>query len=482
MEGVIAEMSFPTRIVLGAGAVSRLGDWCRRLGMQKPLVVTDQGVVRAGLAERISIELRKAGLQFGVFDRVEPNPTDKDAHDGLAAYREQGCDGIIALGGGSPLDAAKLVRLLTSHEGPIARYDDVVDGGRFVTNPMPPLVAIPTTAGTGSEVSRSAVALLKETGRKTVIFAPPLMPSVALCDPELTYGLPPQPTAWTGMDAFTHNVEAFCAKGFHPLADAFAIDGVARVARSLVKAVQQPRDLQARTDMMIAAMQGAAAFQKGLGACHALAHAIGAYAPVNHGLTNAICLPAVMEFNRAAVPGRLAKIAVAMGERPDLGEETLARRAVERTRELNKACGIPAGLREVGLREEQLEEISHKAFADASHPSNPRACTREDLLAMLRASFEAPGPERSGPAPAFRRGSPGRPLSGARVPSHPVKQVLSADPRPQDPSKVKAKLLLTCGCTVTHELSADRVIDAPSGPHVAGKYRCPLGHGPGTQG
>lgn len=387
MERVIGEMSFPTRIVLGAGAVGRLGDWSRQLGMKKPLLITDQGVVNAGVAERVTVELRKAGVEFGTFDGVEPNPTDRDAHLGLAAYREQGCDGILALGGGSSLDAAKLIRLLTSHEGPLSRYDDVVDGGRLVNRPMPPMIAVPTTSGTGSEVSRSAVVMLAETGRKTVIFAPPLMPDVALCDPELTFGLPADTTAWTGMDALTHNVEAFCANGFHPLADAFAVDGIARVARSLVKAIQQPNDLQARTDMMIAAIEGAAAFQKGLGACHALAHALGAVGSVHHGLANAICLPAVLEFNRKAVPGRLAKIAIAMGEPPGGTEDALSRRVVERMRELLEACNIPSGLRTVGVREEQLETLADKAFEDASHRSNPRPCTRDDLLALLTSSF-----------------------------------------------------------------------------------------------
>ena len=387
MERLISEMSYPTKIVFGPGAVERLGSWCKKLGMKKPLVVTDKGVVKAGLSEKVTAELKKEGLAFGIFDAVEPNPTDRDAHDGLAAYREQGCDGIVAIGGGSPIDAAKLIRLLVTHEGPIAKYDDVVDGGRFVTNNLPPMIAIPTTAGTGSEVSRSAVALLKETGRKTVIFAPPLMPNVAICDPELTFGLPPNPTAWTGMDASTHCLEAFCSTGFHPLADALAIDGIARCSRSLVKAVGEPKDLAARTDMMVAAIEGAAAFQKGLGACHAIAHALGAVSNVHHGLANAICLAPVMEFNRSTITARLAKVAVAMGELSNSREDLLASQAIERVRKMVKESGIPNNLREVGVKEEQLGAIADKAFEDASHGTNPRKCTRDDLFSLVKAAY-----------------------------------------------------------------------------------------------
>ncbi|MGQ0506093.1 MAG: iron-containing alcohol dehydrogenase, partial [Myxococcaceae bacterium] len=232
-EARITEMSWPTKIVLGAGALARLPAQVERLKLKKPLVVTDAGVVKAGLAAKLYEVLKAANVSFEVFDRVEPNPTEKDAFDGLGAYQKAKADGIIAIGGGSPLDAAKLIQLLTTHEPPLSRYDDAAGGDRFVQDNLPPLIAIPTTAGTGSEVSRSGVATLKDTGRKTVIFSPYLMPRAAICDPVLTVGLPPGPTAATGMDAFTHCIEAYIANGFHPLADAVAIDGIQRVARSL---------------------------------------------------------------------------------------------------------------------------------------------------------------------------------------------------------------------------------------------------------
>jgi len=381
------EMAWPTKVVFGAGALQRLPAQIARLGMKRPLVVTDAGVVKVGLADRVYDVLRKASVAYAVFDQVKPDPTERDAFAGLEAYRANGCDGIVALGGGSPLDAAKLVQLLTTHEPPISRYDDATGGDQYVKDNMPPLIAIPTTAGTGSEVSRSGVVTLTDTGRKTVIFSPFLMPKAAICDPELTLGLPPGPTAATGMDALTHCLEAYVSNGFHPLADAVAIDGIARVARSLPKAVEEGRNLVARMDMMVAAMQGAMAFQKGLGACHALAHALTPISGVHHGLANAIVLPVVMDFNRPVCTARLARIAVAMGDTSNSREEVLAGNAIERVRKLNAAIGIPARLRDAGVKEKDLALIAEKAFQDASHRGNPRPCSLEDLLAMVREAF-----------------------------------------------------------------------------------------------
>jgi 4-hydroxybutyrate dehydrogenase len=383
----VAVMSWPTRVVLGPGALARLGDEVRRLGMRRPLVVTDRGVVEAGIAEKVHARLSEAGLAFGRFEDVQSNPTDRDATAGLAAFREGICDGLVAVGGGSSIDVAKLVQLLTTHEPPLSRYDDAAGGDRFVKDDMPPLVAIPTTAGTGSEVGRSGVATLPDTGRKTVIFSPFLMPRCAICDPELTVGLPPELTAWTGMDAFTHGLEAWIAAGFHPLADAVALDAIRRAARALPAAVKDGSDLAARTDMMIAAMEGAMAFQKGLGAAHALAHALGPVSGVHHGLANAIVLPAVIEWNRPSCAPRLARVAVAMGEPPGGSDDALSARAVERVRTLARAVGIPARLREAGVREPDLPLVARKAFEDASHRTNPRPCSEADLLALARQAY-----------------------------------------------------------------------------------------------
>jgi alcohol dehydrogenase class IV len=383
----VTVMSFPTRVVFGAGALQRLPEEIGRLGMKRPLLVTDPGVVRAELLARVAEVLQRAGLAFEVFDQVTPNPTEKDVEAGLSAYRAGGCDGIVAVGGGSPLDAGKLIQLLSTHPPPLSRYDDAKGGDAHVTANLPPLIAIPTTAGTGSEVGRSGVVILPDTGRKTVIFSPHLLPSVALCDPELTYGLPKGPTAATGMDALTHCIEAYLANGFHPLADALAIDGITRVSRSLPVAFAEPMNLQARSDMMVAAMEGAMAFQKGLGACHALAHALTPVSGLHHGLANAVVLPAVLEFNRASVTARLARVAEAMGDTSLAREEVLAASAIDRVRKLNALLGIAPRLREVGVKEADLTTIAAKAFEDASHQTNPRRCSEADLLAIARAAY-----------------------------------------------------------------------------------------------
>jgi alcohol dehydrogenase class IV len=383
----ITEMAWPTRIVLGPGALARLPAQVERLGVKRPLVVTDPGVVKLGLAARVYALLEGAGLRVARFEGVNANPTDRDADAGLAAFRAGDCDGLVAIGGGSAIDAAKLVQVLATHPPPLSRYDDAAGGDRLIRDDLPPLVAIPTTAGTGSEVGRSGVATLPDTGRKTVIFSPYLLPKAAICDPELTVGLPPHLTAATGMDAFTHGLEAYVATGFHPLADAVAIDAVRRVARALPAAFRTPDDLAARTDMMVAAMEGAMAFQKGLGACHALAHALTPISGLHHGLANAIALPAVMAFNLDAARSRLAHVAVAMGEEARADEAALARAAVDRVRALRAELRLPARLRDAGVREEDLPLVARKAFEDASHRTNPRPCSEADLLAVARAAY-----------------------------------------------------------------------------------------------
>ncbi len=383
----ISVLSWPTRIVVGAGALKHLPDEVRRLGLQRPLVVTDAGVAKAGLLDRVLAVLGEAGIVHVLFDRVKPDPTEPDVFAGLEAYRTGGCDGIVALGGGSPLDAAKLVQLLTSHAPPLSQYDDATGGDRFVTHPLPPLIAIPTTAGTGSEVSRSGVAFLEDTKRKTVIFAPALLPRAAIVDPELTYGLPPRPTAATGLDAFTHSLEAYLSNGFHPLADAVAIDGIRRVSRSLPVVLREPTHTRARLDMMIAAMEGAMAFQKGLGNAHALAHALTPVAGLHHGLANAVVLPSVMAFNRHVCRARLARVAIAMGEPSGGLEDVLAGVAIDRVRRLVADAGLPTRLSQAGVKEPDLGRIAELAFRDASHQGNPRPTTEADLLAIARAAF-----------------------------------------------------------------------------------------------
>ena len=390
---MISEFSFPTRIVFGNGSLREVPNHLARLGAKRPLVVADAGIARSGLLARLTAVLEAAKVTFAVFDRVEPDPTEVDVEEGLRAYRDAACDAVVALGGGSPMDAAKGVRLRAAHPPPLAQYDDAKDGWRLVTHPLPPMIAIPTTAGTGSEVGRSFVVTLEETGRKTVIFSPSLLPSVAICDPELTYDLPPRLTGATGMDALTHNLEALVAKGFHPLADALAVKGIALCARHLVRAVRDGHDAEARAQMMIAAITGATAFQKGLGAAHALAHAITPLAGVHHGLANSVVLPYVMEFNLGHATAAYAEAARAMGEQASEtagaaeGDEALARRAVERVRRMAKESGLPDRLRDCGVTEALLPAIADRAFEDASHLTNPRPVTRADLEMLARAAY-----------------------------------------------------------------------------------------------
>ncbi len=361
---------FPTTITFGAGAVSRLPEELSQRGIRRPLLVTDAGLVKTSVFARVAERAPGAA----VFSAVDPNPTEKNVLEGVVSYRHNGCDGIVGVGGGSPLDAAKAIRLKVTHDLPLADYDDLVDGGSRITADLPPFIAIATTAGTGSEVSRSTVITIEKTNRKTVVFSPHLIPTLALADPELTVDMPPSITAGTGLDAFTHNIEAYISKGYHPICDAVALGGARLVWNHLPRVIDSPRDLEARGNMMIAAMMGAIAFQKGLGATHSLAHPLSSEAGMHHGTANAVLLPYVLEFNRPVVAARLQELVAQFG-----GGDI-----VERVRELNRRAGIRPRLRDYGITEAALEALAGKAIQDGCHQLNPRPCTREDLLALYR--------------------------------------------------------------------------------------------------
>lgn len=385
MTSMIARFSFPTRIVFGPGARRELGNESRTLGITRPLVVTDRGVVACGLAERLMQESRRARLTATLFEDVNPNPVEKNVQDGLEAYRRGGCDGVIGLGGGSALDVAKAVRLVVTHPFPLERYDDKFDGGAKIGANVPPMIAIATTAGTGSEVGRSTVIILKATDRKTVIFSPHLMPTVALADPELTLGMPAKITAGTGLDALTHNIEAYLARGYHPLCDAIALQGARLAMQNLSRAVHQGTDLEARSNMLMAAMMGAVAFQKGLGAVHSLAHPLSSIAHLHHGTTNGILLPHVLEFNRAACEDRLRDLAVAMELDGSRGTAAVAAHVlIARLRELLREIDIPPTLGALGVMPEMIPLLAQKAMEDACHQSNPRPCSEEDMVTLYR--------------------------------------------------------------------------------------------------
>jgi 4-hydroxybutyrate dehydrogenase len=378
--------SFPTRILFGEGSVADAGPETVRLGGRTALIVTDRGVRGAGLVEEVQRALEKAGVGSAVFDEISTNPTEAEVEAGSTAYADAEADVIVGLGGGAPLDVSKLIRLRTSHHLPLAEYDDAIGGDAKIIEPMPPLVAIPTTAGTGSEVGRSAVVTVAATRRKTVVFSPRLLADVAILDPVLTLTLPPRITAATGFDALTHNIEAYCAKGDHPMADAIALEGIELIAKHLVTAVGDGKNVEARGAMLKASMMGAVAFQKGLGACHSLAHPLGAELDMHHGLANALCLPAVLDYNRTAITVRIARIARILGVKGK-DVETLAFECSGKLRALRKELGMPSGLAEAGVPEERLPELAALAQADACHPLNPRACTRDDMLALYRASM-----------------------------------------------------------------------------------------------
>ncbi len=382
-ENTISVFSFPTRIVFGAGALERLGAELERLGMKRPLLVTDRGVVKSGLAERVIAEAAKGGIGLPLFDGVSPNPTDQNVVDGLARYHEEKCDSLIALGGGSPIDAAKAIRLRVTHKLPLEEYDDLIDGGNKISGNIPPMIAIATTAGTGSDVGRSTVLILKATDRKTVIFSPYLIPSVAIADPELTVSMPPKITAGTGLDALTHNVEAYLSRGYHPMCDAIAIEGTRLAARNLVTVVRHGSDITARTHMMMAAIMGAVAFQKGLGAVHSLAHPLSSVANLHHGTANGILLPPVLEFNRQTSEGRLRDLAAAMDidiSRMNVAQASTA--AIERIRGLLAEVEVPAHLSAFGISRDIIPALAKKAMQDGCHQSNPRACTEADMVML----------------------------------------------------------------------------------------------------
>ncbi len=368
-----ATFSFPTMILFGPGVVSQLPQQLTARGVRHPLVVTDAGLRRAPLFSRVYKLLEGPP----VFDGVEPNPTEQNVVDGVTAYQQDKCDGIVAIGGGSPLDAAKAIRLKVTHRLPLAEYDDLKNGARLILPNLPPYLAVPTTAGTGSDVSRSTVITIRATGRKTVIFSPHLIPSVSLSDPELTLEMPPHISAGTGMDAFTHNLEAYLSLGYHPMCDAIALQGLRLVWQYLPCVMTNAADLEARTQMMMAAIMGAVAFQKGLGATHSLAHPLSTIAGMHHGTANAVMLPFVMEFNRAAAFQRLAAVA-------EMLEVTDIDGAIERVRELNRTCGIAPRLRDYDVSEAMLPALADKAIEDGCHQLNPRPCTREDLLSLYR--------------------------------------------------------------------------------------------------
>ena len=367
----MATITYLTRIEFGEGQVARLPEFAAALGISRPLVATDKGLVASGIVARVAGLLKAPPV---IFDGTPANPTEEAVLQALALYKAEGCDGVIGLGGGSALDLAKAVRLLTGHEGPLAQYTLVAGGVSRIHGRICPMIAIPTTSGTGSEVGRAAVIITAE-GRKLGIISPHMLPSIALCDPELTYGLPPFLTAATGMDAISHCLETYMAPAFNPPADAIAMDGLARGWRALAATVKNGADKGARADMMMCALEGAMAFQKGLGAVHALTHPLGAIRQLNlhHGTLNAVLMPAVLRFNRQAIGAKWEALTAFFGQAPDTAIAAL-----------NRAIGIPAGLGALGVTEEMMRHVAEEALKDHCHATNPRTPSAADYLAIMR--------------------------------------------------------------------------------------------------
>ena len=379
----MALINYLTQVQFGYDALGQLAAECQRIGITRPFIVTDTGVRAAGIVDKVLGQLADPAIAE-VFDQTPPNPNEGVVRAAAARYRDGGFDGIIAVGGGSSIDLAKGVAVCGTHEGPLKQFAVIEGGLARITAATAPVIAIPTTAGTGSEVGRGAILILDD-GRKVGVISPYLIPRSAICDPELTLGLPAQLTAATGMDAIAHCLETFMAPAFNPPADGIALDGLWRAWRFIESATRDPQNLEGRINMMSASLQGALAFQKGLGCVHSLSHALGGINPrLHHGTLNAIFLPAVITFNRKAATmlneHKMARIAQAMG----LADENQIEQAI---RDMTRALGLPTGLRELGVSEEQYPRIIQGALADHSHRTNPREASAEDYQGLLEASM-----------------------------------------------------------------------------------------------
>jgi 4-hydroxybutyrate dehydrogenase len=381
----MALITYLTRIQFDFGALKLLDAELQLLGIRRPLIVTDKGVIGAGLWAKVKDQL-PGNMPITLYDGTPENPTEAAMRDALKIYKDEGCDGIIAIGGGSPMDLAKAVGLMATHPGnSLQAYSFVEGGASKITSKVAPIVAIPTTSGTGSEVSRGGV-IIMDSGRKLAIGSPHLIPRLALIDPELTLSLPPHLTAGTGMDAFTHNIECYLSNVFNPPADSIALDGLEKAWTYVERATRDGQDREARYNMAVAAMEGAMVFQKGLGAVHALSHPTGGLKGyrTHHGTLNAVYLPAVLRFNAPAVGDKYARVAQVMGL-PQ--RERNAEGVANAVAELNARLGIPKGLSGMGLKQEVVEAIADGALGDHCHLTTPRQPTKAEYVQLIQESW-----------------------------------------------------------------------------------------------
>ncbi|TNC51919.1 iron-containing alcohol dehydrogenase [Rubellimicrobium rubrum] len=376
---ITANWSYPTRVLFGPGRIRELAAACAEARIARPLLVTDRGLKGMAITERALDLLEEAGLGRAIFSDVDPNPTDRNLDEGLRAYREGGHDGVVAFGGGSGIDLGKMIAFMAGQTRPVWDFEDIGDWWtRANADGIAPIVAVPTTAGTGSEVGRASVITNSQSHVKKIIFHPKVLPRVVVSDPELTVGLPPALTAGTGMDAFAHCLEAYCSPFFHPMSQGIALEGIRLVNEYLPRAFRDGSDLEARANMLAAGSMGAVAFQKGLGAIHALSHPVGAVYNTHHGTTNAVVMPAVLRFNRSAVEERLGRAAAYLGIAGGFGG------FAARVDELNDLFGLPSGLKAMGVEDSRIPELAAMAIEDPSAGGNPVALTRESAEALFR--------------------------------------------------------------------------------------------------
>ena len=379
---MIGNWSYPNTIRFGAGRITELPEACAAAGIKRPLLVTDRGLARLDITGRVLEILQSAGLGRALFAEVDPNPSDKNLAAGVSMFRNGGFDGVVAFGGGSGIDLGKMIAFMTGQTRPVWDFEDIGDWWtRANAGGIKPNVAVPTTAGTGSEVGRASVITNSQTLVKKIIFHPKVLPVEAICDPELTVGMPPAITAGTGMDAFAHCLEAYCAPGFHPMSRGIAVEGMRLVSKSLRRAFDEPGNLTARADMMCAAAMGAVAFQKGLGAIHSLSHPVGALFACHHGTTNAVVMPAVLEFNRPKIEQSLAQAAAYLGVGDSFDD--FFRFAVD----LRDHLGIPSNLTELGADPERIDELTEMALRDPTAASNPVQLNRDNTRKLFQNCF-----------------------------------------------------------------------------------------------
>jgi alcohol dehydrogenase class IV len=378
MTSYVANWSYPTAIRFGAGRIKELADVCKSVGVMQPLFVTDAGLAKLDITKTALEILQKAGLRVALFSDVKPNPIESNLSAGVEAFRSGGHDGVVAFGGGSGLDTGKLVAFMAGQTRPIWDFEDIgdwwtrADAGRIA-----PIVAVPTTAGTGSEAGRAGVITDEKTHTKKVIFHPKMMPKAVICDPELTVGMPPFITTGTGMDALAHCLEAYSADFYHPMAAGIALEGMRLVFENLPRVVKNGADIEARADMMSAAAMGATAFQKGLGAIHSLSHPVGALYDTHHGMTNAVFMPYVLVFNRPAIEPKVARLAAYLGI--DGGFDGFLKAVLD----LREEIGVPHTLEGLGVDASRRDEIAEMAIIDPTAGGNPVPLTKQGALKVF---------------------------------------------------------------------------------------------------